>query len=578
MESLQEFAKAFIEDVLCQAEADGVLKEDAFTNIFCGYLVDAEQCSNYFICNFKKLLLNVKINAYEFDEYFGTFTLFIADLDLLNSAAKLNSKQSDVLFKRARNFFDKACKGLKNKLEDSTEAFSLADIIETNQHNIDKLRIIIITNKNATNQIPPDSSIRNIKVLHDIWDIERLYQFLIQKKGPQEIRIKIEEVYGETLHLLHISDNNDIYDSYVGIVSGKLLASIYDDWGQRLIERNVRSFLQAKGNINRGIRDTIVKAPKMFMAYNNGISTIAEKVVVKQMNTDNIVQIKELIGWQIVNGGQTTASLYNALKGKYDLSSVYLQMKLTVIKKLARTDEIISSISRNANNQNKITMSDFSANDLFHVSLESSSRRIWVPSIKGKATTKWFYERARGQYLVELNRQHTESKKRLFRQQNPKNQVMNKTVAAKYEMSWLQYPHIVSKGSETNFIFFTNMIKVNDSIKPNDAYFMYLAAKAILFNTCDKIVKNNNFGDYKANVVTYTIALLSYIKNAKLNFDTIWVNQAVNEDICNEINELSALVWKHITNPIVPGTNITQWCKREECWDVLKRRYENGEL
>ncbi|EMS70603.1 AIPR family protein [Ruminiclostridium cellobioparum] len=578
MENLTDFAKSFVEDVLSQADADVVLKEDAFTDIFCGYLVSAEQCMDYVICNFKKSVLNIKINAYEYNEYFGTFTLVISDFDQFSIMSKMNSKLSDSLFRRARNFFEKSCKGLKNKLEDSTEAFALSDIIETNQRNIDKLKIIIITNKIATNEIPSDSNIESIGVSHDIWDIERIYQLLYQQKGPEEIRIKIEEIYGESLGFLKTDDDNEIYDSYVGIIPGKLLAKIYDDWGQRLIERNVRSFLQAKGTINRGLRDTINKDPRMFMAYNNGISTIAEQLVLNPSPIDNYIQIKEMVGWQIVNGGQTTASLYNALKSKADLDSVYLQMKLTVIKKEEHVDDIITSISKYANSQNKITMSDFSANDNFHVTMENLSRRVWVPSVKGKATTKWFYERARGQYLVELNRQHTESKKRLFKQQNPKNQVMNKTAAAKYEMSWLQFPHIVSRGAETNFVFFTDMVKDKPDLQPNEDYFKHLVAKAILFSTCDKIVKNNNFGDYKANVVTYTIGLLSSIRKGKIDFDTIWANQSLDKTLCAEISDLSICVWKHITKPIVEGTNITQWCKREECWTELIRRYKSNEL
>lgn len=117
--------------------------------------------------------------------------------------------------------------------------------------------------------------------------------------------------------------------------------------------------MQATGKVNKGIRDTLRSDSAMFMAYNNGISTIAEQVVIDENDSkEDFIIIKELVGWQIVNGGQTTASIYAAFQNKVDLSNVNVQMKLTVIKSTEQMDSVISNISKFANSQNKITMSD----------------------------------------------------------------------------------------------------------------------------------------------------------------------------------------------------------------------------
>ncbi|MPM86197.1 hypothetical protein SDC9_133285 [bioreactor metagenome] len=316
----------------------------------------------------------------------------------------------------------------------------------------------------------------------------------------------------------------------------------------------------------------------MFMAYNNGISTVAEDIVLDEENSsDKIVAIKEIKGWQIVNGGQTTASIYNASQNKFSLENVNVQMKLTVIKNKEKSNEIVSNISKYANSQNKINMSDFSANEEYHIEMERLSRKIYVPTDKGKATSKWFYERARGQYMVELSRQPTTATKRQFKEQNPKNQCISKTVAAKCLMAWFKYPYIVSKGLETNFIEFSQMIKQNQIWSPSEENYKVMISKVILFNECDKIVESLKFGGFKAQINYYTIALLSEFHSSKVSDTYIWKNQRISGELAVLIEKLAYKVWNHFMNPEIKGINIGQWCKKENCWMLLKERYESEE-
>ena len=379
--------------------------------------------------------------------------------------------------------------------------------------------------------------------------------------------------------MIKVPSENPVYDCYVGIIPGTLLANIYKEEGQGLIQKNVRSYLQARGKVNKGIKNSLVKEPEMFMAYNNGISTIADSVELDEKKSSaGIATIKEITGWQIVNGGQTTASIYNAMQNKQPLDAVNVQMKLSVIKDTKKATEIAANISKYANSQNKINMSDFNANDDYHIKMEQISRRTFIPVNKGKETEQWFYERARGQYLVELHRQPTQKAKREFKARIPKKRCISKTVAAKCLMAYMGYPDCVSKGLESNFVIFSDMIKKGDIPQPTQAVYIDMIAKVILFQQCDRIVAGLNFGGYKAQINYYVMALIGRYFQDKFDAKYIWQNQMISPDMADIIEELALKVWQHFQNPSVLGVNITQWCKKNECWELLQSRYENNEL
>ena len=379
--------------------------------------------------------------------------------------------------------------------------------------------------------------------------------------------------------MIKVAEENPVYDCYVGVMPGELLALIYKDEGQELIQKNVRSYLQATGKVNKGIKASLASEPEMFMAYNNGISTIADAIELDSAkSSDRIVSIREITGWQIVNGGQTTASIYNAFQNKLDLKHVNVQIKISVIKDTEKAGEIAANISKYANSQNKINMSDFNANDDYHIQMERLSRHTFIPVAKGKATEQWFYERARGQYMVELNRQPTAKAKKEFKERIPKSRCISKTVAAKCIMAYMGYPYYVSKGLESNFVIFSDKIKQGEIPKPSLKSYKDMIAKVIMFQQCDRIVAGLNFGGYKAQINYYVMALLGKYYNDKYDADYIWDNQMISPEMNIIIEELALKVWNHFQAPEVRGINITQWCKKEECWKLLQQRFENNEL
>jgi hypothetical protein len=569
---LEDFHAMICEDARAEHEAGRYrTAEEAMEGILCGYLEEEQVISDIQLSPYQKTSSSrqaMMVSAHAFDERNATLSLIAVKWERSNKLTKMSRNDANRMFKMARRFYRNAKTGMYKEMEETDTAYTLAQMIYDRQSFISIVRIILVSNAIIGIEPPADAEEEDTVFSYDVWDIDRIFRLVGQAESAGDNNIGLRDQYDCSLTMMKMQADHQKYDCYVGMLPGTVLARLYDELGQRLIERNVRSFLQAKNAVNKGIRDTVRDEPEMFMAYNNGISTVAEWIESDDLG-NGIVSVHSLHGWQIVNGGQTTASLANAYKAKLDLSQVFVPIKLTILKSGKNQDRIIAYISKYANSQNKITMSDFSANTPWHVEMEKFSRRIWVPS---RQRMRWFYERARGQYLVEFNRQSTAARKRNFRQENPKNRVVTKTLAAKCMMCAMQQPHVVSKGSETNFVKFMELVEAGKVPFPDERYYKHMIANVILFNKCDRIVKHLQLGDYKANVVAYSIALAYRLFGGKIDLDKIWTKQDIDEQLESMLEKLAQKVWDHITHPSVEGTNVTQWCKREECWNLLLRR------
>ena len=579
-DKILEFYREFQDEVLTYVKENSPISTNtAFKTLFLSYLTEAGETlvSDCMLVDFKKDSENMKLDGYAFSEYFRSLTLLVSKYQAKPIPEKIKKTEIDKLLKKVLKFYKICGTNDFEALEESSDGYQAYKFIKGHKADIETVNIILLTNDETIRYIPDDVHYGKITVRFDVWDIERLYQSVLGGTAVErQLVVKLKKKYGESLPLIKVKGDNEIYDCYIGVISGELLARIYETEGQDLIQKNVRSFLQAIGKVNKGIKVSLANEPQMFMAYNNGISTIAESIVVDEgRSSGDIVNITEITGWQIVNGGQTTASIYNAYKAKLPLEQVNVQIKLSVIKQKNRAEEIIHNISKYANSQNKINMSDFNANDAYHVKMERLSRATPIPVAKGKSTDYWFYERARGQYLVELNRQPTAAAKKEFKSRCPKNRCISKTVAAKCVMTYRGYPDIVSKGLETSFIYFSDMVSKGEVPEPSEQSYIEMIAKVILFNSCDEIIKNLKFGGFKAQQDYYTVALFGKYYSDLFDPLEIWNRQSINAETAKTIEELAYFVWNHFQNPTVPGVNIGQWCKKEECWELLQARYEN---
>ncbi|WP_048654567.1 AIPR family protein [Bacillus safensis] len=567
---LEDFIALFSEEIDNQSENTSN-SEQFFVEKMGEYLSENGIITDIELSFGQKLGQGLKVNAYSYHEEQETLSIFIAEYDRYKFGKTISKTNVEKTLRKVVKYYSKSISGMKNEMEETAEDYPLAQLIfQKHGKTIKSVEFFLVTNylyKANERIILP--KLRGVKTNYHIWDIERLYQLIDENQGLDNIEINFELKFGKSFELLKVPNNeNAHFDCYIGFIPADLLAMSYEMWGERLVERNVRSFLQARGNVNRGIRDTLRKNKEMFVAYNNGVSTVADDAVLELVSEDsNLFKVKEFKGWQIVNGGQTTASVFHALKEGIDLSDVFIQLKLTVVQSDIGMYNMTAKISEYANTQNKISMSDLKANHPSLINLEAISRTTWIPSNDGtKSNSKWFFERARGQYLVEVNRQTTLAKKKAFQKENPKNKVLSKTNIAKYYMSWNQCPHIVSKGGETNFDAFISLLD-EKGIVVDSVFFKETVAKGILFNTCDKIIKELDLPGYKANIITYTISMLSCIYKKKMDFAEIWEQQSVSLELQNNLRLIATYTWNHITNPPIAGTNVTQWCKRKECWE-----------
>lgn len=575
---MRQFNEELIEEVREYRENEKCSTEDAFTSVFSSYVIDAGESflNNCNVLSYRKEYEKAKINAYVYDEYFQTLTLVVSVFENRTEISKMGKVDINRNVKQATKFYRMCKSGYFNDLEETDPGYIIAEYINDYERGIENIRVLLLTNKETVPEIPESIKIDKIAVKFDVWDLERICQSLYQNKSHEDLVIRFQNKYNNPLKMIKVKQETNVYDCYIGVISGQCLAEIYRDEGQKLIEKNVRSFLQATGKINQGIKKTLIEEPEMFMTYNNGISTTAKSIVIdEEKSDDDFVVIKEIVDWQIVNGGQTTASIHNALQTGVDISQVNVQIKLTVIREQSKTEEMVGFISKYANSQNKINMSDFSANDPYHIEMARLSEKIYVPSENGKSTLRWYYERARGQYMVDVNRQPTPVAKKKFKEVSPKSMCISKTVAAKCMMAWMRYPNVVSKGLETNFIEFSAMIKNGEVPEPSQESYISMISKVILFKECDKLVAKQNFGGYKAQINYYVIALLAEFHSNEVDDLDIWKRQSISPELSIRIEKLILKVWNHFMNPEVVGINITQWCKKEDCWKLLKTRYKN---
>lgn len=590
---VRDFHKDFLEEIKATAATEGAGSNAAFVSVATSYLVNAEVLSDftpafYFGKSKQKYKHNriVRVDGYLLDEFDLTFNLIIADYTGDEERETITKTAATVLFERLLYFVEEVYEGnLRREVEPSTPASDLIESLWLHKDRIRKFRLILLTDGFMSDRISEIESkaYNNIPVECQIWDIDRIYRVCFSDLGRQDIEIDFKAyTNGKGIPCLEASSaNSEDYKSYLCIIPGTALADIYDYYGSQLLEGNVRSFLSTKVAVNKKIRETILRIPQNFFAYNNGVSATAMDLHIESTPEGRFITYAK--DFQIINGGQTTASLSNArYKDGADLSSIYVQMKLTEVDSDAdKSSELIRNISRSSNSQNKVSDADFFATHPFHIRMEQISRRIFAPASGGaQYETKWFYERARGQYL-QAQMHMTKSQKDKFTAQNPKKQVITKTDIAKYRNSWAEIPHVVSKGAQTNFMKFAEIIDDSWSksdTKFNDKYFKDSIALAILFKHTEWIVSHQPWFEqgYRANIVTYSIALfhkliISQFKNMDLDLQQIWNRQQVPDVATNELVKITKFVFDTITDPNRGTINVTQWCKRDACWEEVKK-------
>lgn len=590
MDELNEYHRQLIAEIQGDADAMGLITSEAFLDKIADVLDEAGEVSSLSQCYFegKFGVKAVQVDAYAWDptDEEGVLSVLVCDFTVADEPQSIDKTEISRLLKRLVEFVIAAkTRDFREGLEETSNGFVLSDLIARAWKQIDKIKLILVTNRinKARTDAQPVGNIGGIPVTSNVWDLARIYRFESSGQTREDLIVDFADSFGEPVPILKASYDGAPLESYIAVIPGVQLAEIYEKWGARLLEANVRSFLQARNKVNRGIRDTIRDDPSMFFSYNNGLTATAESVEIADMGEGLLLMSAN--NFQIVNGGQTTASIHAARKlAPEQLKDVFVQMKLTVVPP-EQAEDVVPLISQFANSQNKVNAADFFANHPFHVKIQEFSRRILAPSgDEGYRETKWFYERARGQFADERGRRSVADRKR-FDAEYPRSQFFTKTDLAKFENSYRCLPHEVSLGAQKNFGKLAQLIG-SDWEKKKDSYdevwFKRLIAKAIIFRHLEKLVPQQEWyaGGYRANIVTYAFAKVVHdadLKKKVIDLDRVWSLQRVPSNLeraCLYAAEAANAV---ITAPPAGIRNMSEWAKKQACWaELAKRSVEYG--
>jgi len=593
MITIDEYKNIFLDEIRTEAEVSSTDSEYVFLTNTLEILSQngnfSEPIEHFFEKSYRRGNKNIhmKFNAYAYDTSDNSWAFIISDfVDDYNPG---NITYQDILSLRDKvmNFIEETYSGeIFRYIEDADETYSLAEKMkkDLNQEvlvsSILKIKIYILTNKMMSTRIKelPQDNFYDRPVEVTLWDFQKFYEvFSMGNNEEIEISFKDHGYFGIPCLLADLSSESD-YTAYLSIIPGDLLAKIFIKYGSRLLEGNIRAFLSIKGQVNKGIRNTIISEPMRFFTYNNGIAATSSEVEIKRK--DDQLYITGMRNLQIINGGQTTASLASAVirKENLHLDNIFVPMKITILNKATYVDDeskyntLISKIAKYANSQNKVSDADFFANSQFHVVMEKLSKKIVAPQKPGKLnSTYWYYERARGKYLQEQFKM-TKAEREKWEKKYPKDQLITKEKLAKYVNAFEGYPHIVSKGSANNMKQFAERIEkeiVNQNNGINEEFFRQCVVKSIIFIEVDRLVAKQPWyqkGGYKLNIVPYTIAkIIDCIPSSwSIDFNRIWNNQCLYPSFIKEIENVAK-----ITNDFIlqsGGVIVTEYCKQEKTW------------
>lgn len=592
MITLEEFREEFINEINVEASELNQYPIDSFIDVMRDKLIndfalinDLEKC--YF--QFKegnRAFKNMQVDGAYLDLSANVLNLLIADYNV-NEITDINNEFINNKTRLMINYFENVLKGYFDLAEESNPEAQLAFSIKRNISSINKIHLFIVSTNKISKRVKrlelEDFYYGNakFKVELDVIDIQNIYNSKLPTFQKEPIIINTSDFNFEGIQCIKADIGTSNYEAYLAIVPGRFLCEIYKKYGPSLLESNVRSFLNVRGAVNKGIRGTILNERDKFFTYNNGISTIAKNIEVKEIKGKGLC-ITKFTDFQIINGGQTTASLASAdIKDKANLDNIFVQMKLTIVKE--DDPSFVHNISKYANSQNKVTAADLNSNHPFYIEIENFSRKIYAPPISGQTyQTLWFFERSRGQY-DQPKMSMSKSERATYDKVHPKTQKFTKTDLAKYLNSSYMKPYDVSWGAEVNLTKFQVDLEkqwTKDKSIYNELFYKELISKAILFKSIEKIISVQDWyaenKAYRAQLVTYTFAKLVYEaqKNnmSELNYKYIWDKQMVPEYLVKEIEKISKLAYDVFYDPNKKYANIGEYCKRQDCWDELKNK------
>ncbi len=596
---IEEFRKQFIDEIRNDASLEGSDPESHFIEHILTSLEELGALNDPIpmsveIRNNKKQILS--FDGYSYDEADGALVLIISEFsNHRDNVQTLTNTRIDELLSYMQRFIEESVKGnIKNYCDDSDPAINIANEFRKKigkgmtASEILRFKFIIISNYTLSKQV------KNLKrddfldrpVELNVWTLERFYETFISNSSEiLEIYTKDYDIDGIPCLKAQLGSQSK-YDAYLGIVPGEFLAKIYYDYGSKLLQGNVRAFLSFRGYVNKGIRNTIMKEPENFFTFNNGIAIVARSIKFSE-DGSKIVYFKDL---QIINGGQTTAALASAIiknEAPKGMDNLFVPMKLTVLnieddmseEQIQNYNTLTKEISEYANSQNAVKPADFFSNHAFHIKMEQLSHKVMAPPVGGNPyQTVWFYERSRGKWEQEQMKL-TQTQKDIFKEKNPKDQLITKEKLAKCYNAILMHPDQVCKSSTDNFKIFApyiHNIYDNDRDSINEEFFKKCVCSIIIFDRLDKLISKQDWypkGGNKAQITPYTISKLMTLipKDSDLDWVSIWNKQNLYPALATELLKLAYFTHKYLENKAAGGL-VRSMSRLASTWSDFKEK------
>lgn len=573
--TLQEFLQEMHAMVHAQMVDGSPFEETVFSELVMKHMSDVGMTFEPVACYFKGKIGNAvfRLSGYAVSEDGEQLDLFISLYEGVSSITSIPDAETKVAAEQCLRFLSLCAEGkLADKLDPTNDARSLAQTLQAIYNDLDQVRIFVLTDRVAKSKHFATREIGGKAVHLEVMDIERLHRHMSEGKPRDELMVDFTELAGGPLPCIFVPGEIEDYGYALSAFPGEVLRVLYEKYGARLLEANVRSFLSAKSkkDVNTGIQNTLRNEPARFMAYNNGIVVVADEVHLGR-TSDGSIGISWLKGLQIVNGGQTTASLYFT-KRKYpevDLSKVRVPAKIIIMNQQDPTEEeaLVSDISRYANSQNAVKQSDLSANKPFHIEVERLSVSVYCPD----GVSRWFYERAAGSYNTMLTRLGTTpAKLKALKEEMPVSRKITKTDLAKYLMAWDGQPDIVSLGSQKNFDRFMEQVssrQLEGKELPSVDEYKTMVAKAKLYRDVEKLIRPM-FQAFKANVAAYLVSVLSERLGNKMDLDRVWVKQGISPELSDQLRVWAQEVSDRL-HSTANGRMVSEWAKKPECREAV---------
>ena len=593
-----EFRIQFMEQLRFDAEHEGTEPESQFISKALDLLEEIGEVSDPMPMSIEMKGRRGRImafDAYAYDEADGALIMIASDfINEIDNTPTLTNTRIDELFLHMRNFIEESVEGdVSAYCDDSDPAINIAKEIKTKvgksmlATEILRFKFIILSNAVLSRQVKNVSREEFLErpVELNIWTIERFHQ-TYSTNSSEIIEIETKDFGCDGIQYLKADIGEEAnYDAYLGIVPGEFLANIYCKYGSKLLQGNIRAFLSVRGKVNKGIRETIIKNPENFFTYNNGIAVVARTIGFSE-DKSKIIYLKDP---QIINGGQTTASLANAKIKKEvkdgGMNNLFVPMKLTVLnvdddmseEDIDRYNSITKTISQCANSQNAVSEADFFSNHPFHVLMEQLSRKKMAPPVNGNPyQTIWFYERSRGKWEQE-QMQLSPAARSKFCEKHPKNQVIKKEKLAKCLNAFAMNPHEVCQSSAINFSHFAKTINnlyetSKESI--NEVFFSKCVCSVIIFDSLDRRINKADWyptGGNKAQIIPYAIAkMMSMIpKDLDLDWKLIWQKQEMYPALEKELMNLAHIIHEFFEKEAQGGL-VRSLARRADTWNKCK--------